>query len=79
MTLHEYLNLKGMTDAAFADLIGATQPTVFRLRKKGQIPSRDLMASIFNATNGAVTANDFFGLGIGKTPSRPTEQIKGAA
>lgn len=62
MTLQEYLNKKKLTDAAFADLIGVSQPTVSRLRSKGQIPSREVMRSIFEKTGGAVTANDFFGL-----------------
>lgn len=61
MTLNHYLETATMTEADFAKLIGSTQSTVNRLRK-GQIPSRDLMVSIVKATDGQVTANDFFGV-----------------
>lgn len=61
MTLDQYLTDNGIKEADFADLIGATQSTVNRLRK-GQVPGKPLMAVIFEKTGGAVRADDFFGL-----------------
>lgn len=63
MTLDQYLTDNEITEAVFADKIGADQSTVNRLRKKGQVPSKPLMARIFDETEGAVRADDFFGLG----------------
>jgi transcriptional regulator with XRE-family HTH domain len=63
MTLDQYLTSNGITEAAFATEIGADQSTVNRLRRKGQIPSKELMAAIFEKSGGAVRADDFFGIG----------------
>ena len=63
MTLDSYLAANKITEADFAALIGTTQSTVNRLRNKGQIPSKELMAAIFIKTGGAVRADDFFGIG----------------
>jgi len=63
MTLDAYLTTNGITETRFAELIGATQSTVHRLRKKGQVPSKELMARIFIKTGGSVRADDFFGIG----------------
>jgi predicted XRE-type DNA-binding protein len=62
MNLDQYLSGMGITEAQFAELIGVTQPNVNRLRK-GQIPGKELMATIFDKTGGAVRADDFFGIG----------------
>lgn len=62
MTLDQYLADNGLTETAFASLVDVDQSTVHRLRAKGQIPSKDLMALIFEKTGGQVTANDFFGI-----------------
>lgn len=67
MTLNDYLTKKKLTDYAFADIIGAAQSTVCRLRAGGQIPKRDLMLVIFEKTGGSVTPNDFYGI---QRPSR---------
>ncbi len=61
MTLDQYLAECQIREADFAAMIGATQSTVNRLRK-GQVPGKELMAEIVRATNGTVTANDFFGI-----------------
>ena len=61
MTLDHYLSAAEIKEADFAEQIGTTQSTVNRLRK-GQIPSRDLMVAIVKATDGQVTANDFYGV-----------------
>lgn len=62
MTLDQYLSDRPETETAFSLRIGADQSTVHRLRKAGQIPGKDTMARIFEATDGNVTANDFFGI-----------------
>ena len=64
MTLDEYLaaqKSEGVTETAFATLIGVDQSTVNRLRKGG-MPTRPVMERIFRETDGKVTGNDFFGL-----------------
>ena len=61
MDLNEYLPRHKITEAKFAEQIGTSQPTVNRMRK-GQLPSKELMVAIFEATKGAVRADDFFDL-----------------
>jgi len=61
MTLDTYLKQHGITQLEFADRIGCEQPTVNRFIS-GRIPSPGLMAKIAEATDGAVTPNDFFGI-----------------
>lgn len=62
MKLETYLNKYGMTDEAFASLIGHSQPQVNRLRRGVSFPSRKMVAAIHNATSGAVTASDWHDL-----------------
>jgi hypothetical protein len=62
MTLDQYLARNGITETAFAALIGTSQPNVHRIRN-GQIPGKDLMGLIYIKTGGQVTANDFYGIG----------------
>jgi DNA-binding Xre family transcriptional regulator len=61
MTLDQYLTERGITNTAFAPLIGVDQSTVHRLRR-GQVPSKELMLAIVAETGGLVRADDFFGL-----------------
>lgn len=58
MTLNEYLSTEGITETAFAGLVGISQPHVNRLRK-GAWPSLALISRIYRATDGKVTADDF--------------------
>ena len=62
MTLDTYLHENRMTEAAFAALIGIGQPAVHRLRKGGSMPSQETMRAIYEATDGQVTAAEFYGL-----------------
>ena len=62
MTIDQYLTENGITNVAFAHLVGADQSTIQRLRR-GQMPSKDLMAAIFDKTDGAVRGDDFYGIG----------------
>ena len=61
MTLDQYLSDNSITETAFAATIGVDQSSVNRMRK-GQVPSKPIMARIFAVTEGAVRADDFFGL-----------------
>lgn len=62
MTLAEYLKKNAIRDEDFAAKIGVNRSTVNRLRRgaNGQLPSRETIARIADATGGAVTANDFW-------------------
>lgn len=59
MDLETYLSTRGMTDAAFAAQVGLERSVVTRLRNKKATPSMASAARIFDATDGAVTPNDF--------------------
>lgn len=61
MTLAEYLRDRAISDADFAALIGVDRSTVNRLRRDtGQMPSAATLQAIAKATDGNVTANDFW-------------------
>lgn len=47
--------------AQFGEQIGTTGPTVCRIAG-GQVPRRDLMVKIYEATGGLVTPNDLVGI-----------------
>lgn len=79
MTLAEYLEANGLTETDFAAKVEVDQSTIHRLRKKSQIPSRDLMTKIFDKTNGLVTANDFFGIAVtAKRTRAPSDAARAA-
>ena len=59
MTLDEYLTQHEITDAEFAKRIERDPGTVSRLRRGLTKPDWQTMPRIFDATNGAVTPNDF--------------------
>lgn len=52
--LHEYLSREGLTQRAFASLVGVDQSIVSRLKKGEMTPSLPLAARIERATGGAV-------------------------
>lgn len=62
MQLSTYLENSNLSDAKFAEIIDVDRSSVSRMRRGLHIPNRDVMQRIFDATNGAVTANDFFGI-----------------
>lgn len=66
MTLKDYFTQNPkLDDANFAALLGCDRSTIYRIREKGQTPSRALMKKIALATDGAVQPNDFYGLSSG--------------
>lgn len=58
MQLSAYLKQQGLTEAAFAELIGSTQQTVNRICR-GTVPRRETLERIVSATEGAVGWEDF--------------------
>lgn len=62
MKLENWLRANSMSQAAFAKLIGVSDPTVHRLVHGKRTPDRHVMPRIVEATGGAVTPNDFFGM-----------------
>lgn len=60
MRLSDYLEKNRLTQTAFAELIGADQGQIARYVSGERLPRRDLMQKIIDATDGAVTPNDFF-------------------
>lgn len=71
MKLETYLSERSISDATFAQAIGVDRSSISRMRR-GQIPSKDVMVKIADATGGKVTANDFFGIATKVTPSART-------
>lgn len=59
MELASYLSLTKQTDAEFAAKVNRERSTITRWRLKQTRPDWDAMASIEDATEGAVTARDF--------------------
>lgn len=60
MTLREWLAAHHLTDGAFARRIAASESAVRRWRVGERWPRPKAMRRITEATNGAVTPNDFF-------------------
>ena len=58
MKLETYLKEKGLTDAAFGELIGVSQSQVSRIKRGVSWPSKDVLTAIALATKQKVTAND---------------------
>ena len=61
MTLREYLKQTGTSRAQLAEQIGVSVESIRRYLN-GRVPERVVMESIITATDGKVTANDFFGI-----------------
>lgn len=66
MRLREFLKSNNLQMAEFAEKIGTTGPTVCRIAG-GQMPRRDLMIKIYEATGGLVTPNDLVGIALDHT------------
>lgn len=68
MKLATYLSTTKTTHEAFAEKLGVSSFAVGKWAREQRVPRRGLMSRISEATNGAVTANDFF------TPPRETQR-----
>ena len=62
MTLSEWMTENGLDDAAAAERFGINRTTVLRLRKGEQMPSHDTVRRVFEATDGQVSPNTWYGL-----------------
>jgi transcriptional regulator with XRE-family HTH domain len=62
MRLEEYLAETGLTRAEFARRIGVRHISVTRYLREGRVPEPSVMCKIIEATDGKVSANDFFDL-----------------
>lgn len=60
MNLRRYLTVSGISEAAFGAQIGVSQAAVNRYVRRARIPTPQIMARIVEATDGQVTANDFY-------------------
>lgn len=62
MRLQEYLTATSVSRADFARQIGVSAESVRRYLYTGRVPEPPVMEKIIEATEGKVTANDFFGI-----------------
>lgn len=62
MTLDQYLTQNNISEEVFGDQIGRTQQAVNNYRKGRKPRDDETMRAIVMATNGQVTANDFYNL-----------------
>lgn len=60
MKLQVYLELRGLSHAQFAEIVGASPQAVSLWATDQRIPTRTFMDAIKESTTEAVTANDFF-------------------
>jgi transcriptional regulator with XRE-family HTH domain len=60
VTLQAYLKATELSRSQFAERIGVTSEAVRRYLAGTRLPTREVMAEIIRATDGRVTANDFF-------------------
>ena len=60
MDLRSYLDVRDMSIAAFADLLGVSVQTVHRYVNGDRLPRPDVMVRIAEVTGGAVKPNDFY-------------------
>jgi transcriptional regulator with XRE-family HTH domain len=70
MKLKPYLQLKKIKSAEFARIIGRNAQNVARYVSGQRIPDKDTMPLIYHATNGEVTANDFYDLPTHNQPRK---------
>jgi transcriptional regulator with XRE-family HTH domain len=63
MTLADYLKQDGHSATALAQRLSVSVSTITRAASGTVMPGRTLLKGIFDATNGAVTPNDFVGVG----------------
>lgn len=64
MKLSDYLSGKEISAASFAETLGVERQTVHRWVRGERYPDFKMLVRIAEATGGAVTPNDFFGVGL---------------
>lgn len=60
MNFEAWMRAANLTDAAMAGRIGVSTFAVRKYRRAERIPTPQIMARIVEATDGQVTANDFY-------------------
>lgn len=60
MTLTEYMKLYAFSDQQMAGRLDCSEAAIRKWRRGERIPRPDQMRRIFEATDGKVTASDFF-------------------
>lgn len=61
--LDHWMRDNDVTDQAFGELVGVDRATICRYRLGRRMPNAEMMRRIHEATRGAVTPNDFVGVG----------------
>ena len=78
MTLDQYLSFTATSRRVFAERIGVSQVSITRYLAGSRLPRPDEMRRIYDATGGMVSADDFYGFRISRTP-RQTRSRKVAS
>ncbi len=60
MRLSAWLSMNDVTQHAFAELIGSSQPQVARFAAGTRIPNKETMRRIVEVTQGAIDPRDFY-------------------
>lgn len=60
MKLGDYIEMKNLSQADFGRIVGVSQAAIDRYVRGARRPRYDIIPKIVNATNGKVTANDFY-------------------
>ncbi len=60
MKLADFMTAHGLGPSEMAKRLGVNHATVIRYRDSQRRPDSDVMARIFEVTNGSVTPNDFY-------------------
>jgi transcriptional regulator with XRE-family HTH domain len=66
MKLRDFLDIDGNSATKLAEDCGVSISTITRAANGDTLPNKELMAAIHSKTGGAVTPNDFFGIGAGE-------------
>lgn len=59
MKLETFLTENEMSRSDFARIVGVSEVSICRYIANQRMPKRDVLSKIMEATNGAVTPNDF--------------------
>ena len=78
MTLAQWMAANGVSDDQAAAQLGIDRSSVSRLRRGKHAPSWRLLPLIVAMTNGAVTAESFFGLPNGSSQAKSAAAVNAA-
>jgi len=70
MRLIDWISREKVTPSQFASRIGVTQAAMHRYLHARRIPTRAIMLRIYDATDGKVAPNDWYGFPAGKKKRR---------